>query len=566
MKIANKTVTATRLVKDAIAKAKHFSDHNIFTFINEVEALKRAAEIDAKISAGQPVGRLAGVPYALKDNFQSKSGNTTASSKMLESLHSPITTTAVKLLEDEGAIMIGRTNLDSFAHGSSTENSYFGATKNAVDSARVAGGSSGGSAVATALDIVEFATGTDTGGSIRQPASFNGVYGFKPTYGAISRYGVVAMASSTDCVGFFTKTPEDMDLLMQITARQDYYDPTTLPDFYQSRFSSHDPTSSVDSASSIEKSIPSTSSPIHNAEASSSTLDLDAPSAPARIGIIKDFDNDSVAPELRRALSDTISALEAKGHQIVSLDMPSLKHALAVYYIIVPAEVASNLSRHDGIRYGYRADQVSTLMSKSAQDSTLTSASDSSASATQDSASDDPLSALYKNSRNLGFMPENKRRIMIGNFVLSSGFYDAYYRKAQKARTIIIREYAKAFEQCDYILTPVSPSPAFKLGEKIDDPIAMYLEDIMSTSVNLAGLPSLAFPAGQTADHLPLGLQLVGARRSDAKILKFAHDNFYASNLSSTNRADQTGQDNQDYPANQSNNQDHRTSQEDSRE
>jgi len=232
MKVANKKVTAERLVRDALKKAKHFEDYHIFTFLDEEGAIERAREIDAKLRRGEKVGRLAGVPYALKDNFLSPRGETTASALILEGLNSPITATSVKRLEDEGAIMIGRTNMDAFAHGSSTENSYYGPTLNSHDTERVAGGSSGGSAVAVALDIVEFATGTDTGGSIRQPASFNGIYGLKPTYGTISRYGVVAMASSTDCIGFFTKTPEDMDLLMSVASGQDPKDMTTLPDYY----------------------------------------------------------------------------------------------------------------------------------------------------------------------------------------------------------------------------------------------------------------------------------------------------------------------------------------------
>ena len=295
MKIANKTVTATRLVKDALEKAKHFADYNIFTFLNEDGALKKAAEIDAKIARGEKVGRLAGVPYALKDNFLSPEGDTTASAHILEGCASPVTATAVEKLEAEGAIMIGRANLDAFAHGSSTENSYFGPTLNSHDKTRVAGGSSGGSAVAVALDIVEFATGTDTGGSIRQPASFNGVYGFKPTYGTISRYGVVAMASSLDCIGFFTKTPEDMDLLMSIAAGQDPKDMTTLPDYYNTN---------------------SKASPVH------------------KIGIIKDFDNDVVDANIRNALKDKCELLKSKGYEIVELEMPTLKYALAAYYII----------------------------------------------------------------------------------------------------------------------------------------------------------------------------------------------------------------------------------------
>ena len=458
MKIADLHTSAVSLVKEALEKAKKYASHNIFISLNEEEALKKAAEIDQKIQNGESVGRLAGVPYALKDNFLSKQGNTTAASKILSNLRSPIDSTIVAKLEAEGAIMIGRTNLDAFAHGSSTENSFFGPTHNAKDFERVAGGSSGGSAAAVALDIVPFATGTDTGGSIRQPASFNGVYGLKPTYGTISRYGVVAMASSTDVIGFFTQNPEDLDLLMSITSGQDEKDLTSLPDYYNE-----------------------------------TTVET---GAKKRIGVIKDFDNDNVAPEIREAMKIQIEKLKAEGHEIVELSMPVLKYALAVYYVVVPAEVASNLSRYDGIRYGYRSSEAHSI------------------------------EEVFGLSRNDGFMPENKRRIMIGNFVLSSGFYDAYYLKAQKVRTLIIKAYEEAFEKCDYILTPVSPSPAFKLGEKINDPVAMYLEDVMSVPINLAGLPSLAIPINRDKDELPVGLQLIGPRRSDKNLLQFAKENF----------------------------------------
>ncbi|MBO7657619.1 Asp-tRNA(Asn)/Glu-tRNA(Gln) amidotransferase subunit GatA [Candidatus Saccharibacteria bacterium] len=452
MKTANKTVTATRLVQDALDKAHEFEDYNIFTFLDEKGALEKAAEIDAKIAAGEKVGRLAGVPFAIKDNFLAPFGDTTASAHILQGFPSPITATAVAKLEAEGAIPIGRTNLDAFAHGSSTENSYFGPTLNSHDRERVAGGSSGGSAVAVALNIVEFATGTDTGGSIRQPASFNGVYGLKPTYGCISRYGVVAMASSTDCIGFFTKTPDDMDLLMEIASGKDSKDLTTLDDYYNNN-----------KIANVNK-----------------------------IGVIKDFDNDSVDPEIREALKNKCEALKSKGYEIVELEMPALKYALAAYYIIVPAEIASNLSRYDGVRYGFRSENSKGL------------------------------NELYANTRDEGFMPENKRRIMIGNFVLSSGFYDAYFLKAAKVRTLIIKEYAAAFLKCDFILTPVAPNPAFKLGEKVNDPVAMYLEDMMSVSLNLAGVPGLAIPAGETKNGLPIGLQLVGPRRSDKALIEFS--------------------------------------------
>ena len=454
MKIASKEVSAVSLVKEALEKAKKYADYNVFISLNEEAALRKAAEIDAKLARGEKVGRLAGVPYALKDNFLSREGDTTAAAHILEGCAAPVTATVVEKLENEGAIMIGRTNLDAFAHGSSTENSYFGPTLNSHDRECVAGGSSGGSAVAVALDIVEFATGTDTGGSIRQPASFNGVYGFKPTYGCTSRYGVVAMASSLDCIGFFAKTPEDMDLLMEIASGKDSKDLTTLDDYYNN--------------SEIKKI--------------------------KKVGIIKDFDNEAVDVNIRNVLKEKCELLKSKGYEIVELEMPTLKYALAVYYIIQPAEVASNLSRYDGVRYGFRSENSKDL------------------------------NGLYENTRDEGFMPENKRRIMIGNFVLSSGFYDAYFLKAAKARTLIIKEYDEAFKKCDFILTPVSPSPAFKLGEKVDDPVAMYLEDLMSVSLNLAGVPGLTIPAGETRDGLPIGLQLVGPRRSDKNLIEFSKE------------------------------------------
>lgn len=452
MKIASKDISAVSLVQEALDKAKKYDDYNIFISLNEEAALNRAKEIDEKIKKGEKVGRLAGVPFACKDNFLSKQGATTAASKILEPLKAPLDATAIEKLEAEGAIMIGRVNLDAFAHGSSTENSYFGVTKNSKDEERVAGGSSGGSAVAVALDIVPFATGTDTGGSIRQPASFNGIYGIKPTYGTISRYGVVAMASSLDVVGFLARNTEDLNLLMEICAGQDPKDLTTLPDYYVK--------------SEVKE--------------------------PKKIGFLKDFDSDAIAPEIRNALKNKLEELKSQGYEIVDIEMPIIKYALAVYYIITPAEVASNLSRYDGIRYGFRSEGAKNL------------------------------DEIYGKTRFEGFMKENKRRIMTGNFVLSSGFYDAYYLKAQKVRTLIIKAFEEAFLKCDMILSPVSPNPAFKIGEKVNDPVAMYMEDILSVTLNLAGVPGVAVPVGETESGLPLGLQLIGPRRSDKSLLAFA--------------------------------------------
>lgn len=455
MKIADKNTKAVDLVQAALKKAEEYKDYNIFISMNAEAALEKAKEIDAKIAKGETVGKLAGVPYALKDNYSSHEGNTTAAAHILDSYHSPITATAVAKLEAEGAIMIGRANLDAFAHGGSTENSYFGPTKNAADNTRVAGGSSGGSAVATALDIVEFALGSDTGGSIRQPASFNGVYGIKPTYGAVSRYGVVAMASSTDTMGCFAKKAEDVDLVMSTMAGQDKKDSTTLPDYW---------TKNLDEIQPVKK----------------------------KIGLIRDCFGEGINPEVAKIVRNYSKKLEAQGYEIEEFDMPILKYGLAIYYVVQPAEVASNLSRYDGIRYALRSKDAKSL--------------------------DD----IYTMTRSEGFMKENQRRIMIGNFVLSSGFYDAYYLKAQKARTLLINAYNEAFEKYDALLCPVAPTPAFKLGEKTSDPLTMYLEDAMTVPASMAGLPALSVPAGKTAEGLPVGAQLIGRAQSDQLLLSIA--------------------------------------------
>lgn len=455
MKIADKNTKAVDLVREALDRAKQFEEYHCFISMNESHALDRAREIDEKIARGEKVGRLAGVPYALKDNYLSREGVTTAASRMLDNFPSPITATAVAKLEAEGAIMIGRTNLDAYAHGSSTENSYFGPTLNAYDKERVAGGSSGGSAVAVALDIVPFALGSDTGGSIRQPASYNGVYGIKPTYGAVSRYGVVAMASSTDTMGCFTKSPEDMDLVMSIISGKDAKDSTTLDDFW--------------------------------------TKDLeDAKPKKQKIGIISDFLGEGVDPDVVKGIRDYAEKLKKAGFEVEEVSMPIMKYGLAIYYIVQPAEVASNLSRYDGIRYGHRSSEVTDLDS------------------------------VYNLTRDEGFMTENKRRIMIGNFVLSSGFFDAYYLKAQKARTLLINAYNEAFEKYDALLCAVAPAPAFKLGEKVNDPLQMYMEDMMSVLPSLAGLPAISAPAAVSTNGLPIGAQLVGPRKSDQILINIA--------------------------------------------
>lgn len=435
-------------VTAAIKKAKENDAYHALLSLTEERALARAAAVER----GEITGKLAGVPFVVKDNFLAFGAPTTAASKMLEHFNAPLQATAVERLEQEGAICIGKANLDAFAHGGSSENSAFGPTKNAYDQTRVAGGSSGGSAVVTALDIVPFALGTDTGGSIRQPASFNGVYGVKPTYGTVSRYGVVAMASSTDTIGTFATNAQDAALIMQIMAGQDANDMTTLPDFF--------------TPSEVEPG--------------------------KKIGIIKEFMTNDVDDEVRTQVNAYIHTMRAAGHAVEEVSLPMIGHSLAMYYIIVPAEISSNLARYDGVRYGRRAEDIQTL------------------------------AQLYGKSRDEGFVTENKRRIMIGSYVLSSGFFDAYYLQAQKARTLLIEEFNKLFETYDVLVGPVSPTPAFKIGENTTDPVKMYLADIMTVAASLAGLPALSVPAGNTPAGLPVGVQLIGQQKSDAQLLALA--------------------------------------------
>lgn len=441
--------SAVQNVTEAIKKAKQVEDYNPLISLTEDRALDRAKQVDE----GKITGRLAGVPFIVKDNFLSFGGPTTAGSDILSNFNAPYQATAVEKLEAEGAIVIGKSNLDSFAHGGSTENSAYGVTKNAYDKTRVAGGSSGGSAAAVALGIVPFALGSDTGGSIRQPASFNGVVGVKPTYGTVSRYGVVGMASSTDTIGVLAGDTEDAAEVMDIISGTDPLDATTLPDFFV---------------------------PAENA------------SQPLKIGLVKEFADDQVDPEVRQKLDAYIEKLRQQGHTVEEVSLPSVKYAVAIYYIVVSAELSSNMARYDGIRYGQRSEQATNL------------------------------SEVYEKTRGQYLEKENKRRIIMGSFVLSSGFFDAYYLKAQKARTIMINEFNSMFEKYDMLVGPVSPTPAFKIGERIDDPIKMYLADIMTAPASLAGLPAISVPAGETKSGLPVGVQLIGPRQSDALLLSVA--------------------------------------------
>lgn len=439
--------SAVANVKKAIEAAKEHDEYHALLSLCEERALDQAA----KVENGEITGRLAGVPFIAKDNFLTFGSPTTAGSRFLESFQAPVQATAIERLEAEGAICIGKANLDAFAHGGSTENSAFGPTLNSVDKTRVAGGSSGGSAVVTALGIVPFAIGTDTGGSIRQPASFNGVVGVKPTYGTVSRFGVVAMASSTDTIGCFSSNAADAELVMSVMSGQDERDMTTLPDFFK---------------------------PVEVMPQQ-------------RIGVIKEFMTDDVDSDVKKCVLDYIDRMKQAGHLVDEISMPILKYSLAMYYIIVPAEISSNLARFDGVRYGARAENSN-------------------------------LTELYGRSRDKGFMAENKRRIMIGSYVLSSGFFDAYYLQAQKARTLLIREFRDKFAQYDVLVGPVCPTPAFMIGENTSDPVKMYLADVMTVPASLAGLPAISVPAGFTSEGLPVGIQLIGKSRSDADLLALA--------------------------------------------
>lgn len=441
--------TARNIVQEAIDRAKKDPFNAVLSVI-ERRALTRADEIDTKKANGDALGSLAGVPFLAKDNILTFDSRTTASAHMLENFVAPYQATVIERLESEGAICIGKTNLDAFAHGGSTENSYFGPTKNVADAERVAGGSSGGSAVAVASGIVPFALGTDTGGSIRQPASYNGIYGLKPTYGSVSRYGVVAMASSTDVVGPLANTTEDIECILDCIRGVDELDSTTI------------------------------------------TINDEKPTTQKLcIGVLNQSFGDGIDPEVSAIIESQVKAAKDKGHSIEFIDIPSLSYALAVYYIVVPAELTSNLARYDGIKYGE------------------TKAADS-------------IGGVYSATRTAGFMDENKRRILIGNYVLSSGYYDAYYKKAQTVRTLLINEFAKAFESCDIIVSPTAPTPAFKLGENTEDPLQMYLADIMTVPASLAGLPALNIPVGKTQAGLPIGMQIMAPMGRDHFVIAAA--------------------------------------------
>ena len=449
-------VSALELTNEYLerAYAKNDALNAYLTFMSE-EARAAATASDERRARGIRLSMLDGVPIAVKDNLQTKGTRTTSGSNILSSYIAPYDATVVKRLREAGAVLVGKTNMDEFSLGGSTEHSAFGPTKNPVDLERVPGGSSGGSAAAVAADLCVGALGSDTGGSIRLPASFCGIVGFKPTYGRVSRSGLIAMASSFDQIGPMTKTVEDAALLFDVIQGRDEQDQTTRPT----------QTSTFDAEQGIER---------------------------LRIGLPRQmWSAGGLEPGVRAALERGIERYKALGAEFVEIDLPYADEALAVYYVIMFCEVSSNLARFDGIRYGNRA-------------------------------SNERLTDLYLDSRTRGLGEEARRRILLGTYALSKGYYDAFYVKARRVQTEIRRAYAQAFSQVDVLLTPTSPTVAYKIGEKTSDPLAMYLQDIFTVSVNIAGLPAISIPCGESAG-LPVGMQLIGPEMGDDLVLQAAH-------------------------------------------
>jgi aspartyl-tRNA(Asn)/glutamyl-tRNA(Gln) amidotransferase subunit A len=428
-----------------------------FLTLSKERAMAKAAEMDALAAKGEKLPPLGGVPVGIKDVMVTKGIRTTAGSKILGNYVPPYDCTAVTRLEAAGAVVLGKLNCDEFAMGSSNENSAWKPVHNPRDLSRVPGGSSGGSAAAVAADMAVATLGSDTGGSIRQPASFCGVVGLMPTYGRVSRYGLIAFASSLDHIGPLTKTVKDAAIVLRTIAGRDPMDSTSaevpVPDY---------------------------------------VAELEKPVRGLKIGVAKEYLGEGLDAEVRKAIEAAIQKLAKQGCEIVEVSLPHTKYAIPAYYIVATAEASSNLARFDGVRYGYRTKDARTL------------------------------SEMYRRSRDQGFGAEVKRRIMLGSYVLSAGYYDAYYLKAQRVRTLLTRDFEEAFKKVDAIVAPVSPTAAFKLGEKVDDPLAMYLADIYTVTADLAGIPGISVPCGQTKDKLPIGLQILGRHFDESTILRVA--------------------------------------------
>ncbi len=458
--LRKKDFSSEELTKASLAAIQEKNKElNAYVLVDELGALEAARNVDQKLGAGEKVSDLAGVPVALKDIFNTKGVKTTCCSPILKDFVPPYDASVVKKLREADMVMLGKTNMDEFACGASTEHSCFGVTRNPYDPERVAGGSSGGSACAVAADMCVYALGTDTAGSIRQPAAFCGVYGMKVTYGRVSRAGVTAMASSWDTIGPFAKSVEDIGIIMNVIAGHDRFDLTTPA-----------------------KEVPN-------------YLDfLGKDIKGVKIGLPKEYFGEGVQPEVAESVRQAAKQLETKGAIVQEVSLPMTKYAVAVYYVTMPAELSANLERFDGIRYGKKPDPEG-----------------------------EDLVEYYFKARGAGFGDEIKRRIMIGTYVLSAGYYDAYYKKAQKVRTLIIEDFAKVFAEVDVLLAPVSPIPAFKVGELADDPLAMYMADALTIPASAAGLPALACPYGKTATGLPIGLQLIAPQFEEGLCLQVAN-------------------------------------------
>jgi aspartyl-tRNA(Asn)/glutamyl-tRNA(Gln) amidotransferase subunit A len=460
--LVKKERSAVEISQEALDRIQSVdSKINSFLYVTAEQALQQAREVDVKIAAGEELGLLAGIPIGIKDNMCTKGIPTTCGSRILENFVPPYESTVTQKIKDAGAVMVGKTNLDEFAMGSSTENSAYKITANPWDISRVPGGSSGGSAAAVAASECVISLGSDTGGSIRQPASFCGVVGIKPTYGLVSRYGLVAYASSLDQIGPFARSVEDAAILLSAIAGYDSKDSTSLK---------------------VE--IPN--------YAANLKPDLKS-NGKVRIGIIKETFGEGLDTEVEAAFNQALEQLKSLGAEIVEISCPRFRYGVPSYYIIAPSEASANLARYDGVKYGMRAKEADNLLS------------------------------MYTQTRAAGFGTEVKRRIMIGTYALSAGYYDAYYLKAQKVRTLIKEDFEQAFAQVDVLITPTAPTTAFKAGEKIADPLSMYLNDLMTIPVNLAGLPAISIPCGFDKKGLPVGLQLIGNVLQEEKLFQIAY-------------------------------------------
>lgn len=446
-------------------------------------AIDAAKHIDERRAAGESLGKLAGLPVAVKDILAERGERTTCASKMLEGFHAPYDATVVARLKAADAVLIGRTNMDEFAMGGSTENSAFQPTHNPWDLSRSPGGSSGGAAAVVAADMAPLSIGTDTGGSIRQPASFCGVVGMKPTYGRVSRFGLVAFASSLDQIGPLARTVEDTALLYEAIAGHDPQDSTSLP------------------------------------ESCTLSSEITTLLKGLRVGYVKEHFSEGLDSEVESAVQKALETYESLGAQLVEVSLPHSKYAVATYYVIAPSEASSNLARYDGVHYGYRADQAKLTAELAAERAALEEAGERHAAENLDTA----LVRMYRKSRSEAFGPEVKRRIMLGTYALSAGYYDAYYLKALKVRRMIRQDYDQAFDQVDVLAGPVAPTPAFELGSLVDDPLAMYLVDLYTVSANLAGVPAISLPCGMSESNLPIGLHLQARPLAEETLLRAGH-------------------------------------------